>query len=879
MRTETPPSSAPGTKNSRCISGWWFQPGIFCVFGCFAGSALADTNFEEVFLRRDKGGASPEVFVWQNAITPGLKPVDIRVNDILAGQLEVRFIDNGRQQVIPCLSRKQLQGMGIKIELYDDSAPASRRAPDAGTLSGEAAVYDCERIEQKIPSASVAYDATQQVISITVPQEAVDRQRFTMISPAEWDHGVPSLRTSYNGYFYSTKTKGYSGDGWSKDDTISRSTYLNLNTVGSLGAWRFFSIDSFYRNPGKEWESNHDRSYLSRDIALLRSSLQAGEIYTSTSGYMMGAIPLTGLSLSTSQNMLLDNQFSYSPVVRGVARTNARLVIRQRGNIIYSTTLTPGPFAIDDLYSAQVGADLEVTVEESDGQLQVFHVPYTALPNMIRPGSSRYSLAAGRYRSQGRRAEEPWVATGSLEYGFEKLTLSGSTVASEDYQSLSAGVAWNAGNIGAFSAEVAHARHQETWNDGHTRDGSAVRFLYARHFDLTGTSLQILGYQYRSQNFLEISEFLARQGYERTGGYSRGDSEWMQRRRSRVEMTLNQSLNNYGSLYMGMSQERYYGTSRKTTSVTGGAGTTFGSASVSLSLTRMHDIHHSDTQAGLSVSLPLGGSDTRSRDYGSLNYSLNRNRDNQYSQSLGYSGSALDNKVNYTATVMRDRQGKYSQSGHLGYNGSLASLSGGMSHSSGHRQYSAGIGGGITLYGGGVVLSPPLGNTVAIIEAPGASGVSVSGAGSTETDYFGRAMVTWLTPYRYNDISLDTSRSSASQNVELKESSRRVVPSDGAAVLLKFATRVGRRAMVEIQGSKKIPLGAMVYLEGEKEEAGIVGTHGQAYLSGLDARRDQKLKVVWGNRQAEQCRFTLPALPEGRQSPEDWYKKVTVNCR
>jgi outer membrane usher protein len=64
-------------------------------------------------------------------------------------------------------------------------------------------------------------------------------------------------------------------------------------------------------------------------------------------------------------------------------------------------------------------------------------------------------------------------------------------------------------------------------------------------------------------------------------------------------------------------------------------------------------------------------------------------------------------------------------------------------------------------------------------------------------------MVTWLTPYRYNNISLDTSRSASSQNVELKDSARKVVPSDGAAVLLKFATRVGRRAMVEIQSPKK----------------------------------------------------------------------------
>ena len=54
-------------------------------------------------------------------------------------------------------------------------------------------------------------------------------------------------------------------------------------------------------------------------------------------------------------------------------------------------------------------------------------------------------------------------------------------------------------------------------------------------------------------------------------------------------------------------------------------------------------------------------------------------------------------------------------------------MSAGMSHSSGHNQYSAGMSGGITLYGGGLVLSPTLGNTVAIVETPGASGISVSG--------------------------------------------------------------------------------------------------------------------------------------------------------
>jgi hypothetical protein len=51
-----------------------------------------------------------------------------------------------------------------------------------------------------------------------------------------------------------------------------------------------------------------------------------GEIYTRTSGTMTGAIPLRGISLATSERMSLDNQYSYAPVIRGVARTNARLL-------------------------------------------------------------------------------------------------------------------------------------------------------------------------------------------------------------------------------------------------------------------------------------------------------------------------------------------------------------------------------------------------------------------------------------------------------------------------------------------------------------------------------------------------------------------------
>jgi outer membrane usher protein len=64
------------------------------------------------------------------------------------------------------------------------------------------------------------------VLNITVPQEAMDNERFTMISPAEWDHGTPSLRSSYSGYFYSSRLKGASGPGWKLDDSTTESAWL-----------------------------------------------------------------------------------------------------------------------------------------------------------------------------------------------------------------------------------------------------------------------------------------------------------------------------------------------------------------------------------------------------------------------------------------------------------------------------------------------------------------------------------------------------------------------------------------------------------------------------------------------------------------------------
>lgn len=847
----------------------------------FYTSAYADSEFESIFLHKNKNGATPDVFLYRNSVTPGLKTVDIIVNNKLVDQFSIRFVESRNQQtVFPCLSYALLNTLGIKTSLYQGWKNTERSSKADPTVVKESdklsANLQCEDITANIPAAKVAYDDTLQILSITVPQEAIDSQRFTMISPKEWDNGTPSLRTSYNGYFYHSKLKNMSTESNSEidNDSTSQSSYISLNSIASIGPWRMYSIDSFSKSADSRWESSHDRLYMARDIAYLRSKLSAGDLYTYTPSNIMGTIPLRGITLSTSDRMTLDNQFSYAPVIRGTARTNARLIVRQNSNVVYSTTLTPGPFKIDDLYSAQIGADLDVTVEEADGTKQVFRVPYTSLPNMIRPGAMRFNTAIGQYRNSGQSGDKPLLGSASIEYGFESFTLNNTLLAAEQYQSLGIGAAWNIGAIGAFSLDLAQARYKENWESGKNRSGSAMRMLYAKQFDATDTGLQILGYQYRSKDFLEFSEFVNHSNNQDIDGYEYGDDEWNRRRRSRIEMSVNQGLQSHGSLYFSLSQDRYYDTSAKSTSISGGFGTQIGYANISISYTYTKDDDFNDNQINLSVSMPLSWGEQQSNS-SSLSYGLTRNSENQYSQSVNYTASALDNRLNYSANIQKDAQSNTSESASIGYNANAASLTGSASHSEYNNQFSVGMNGGIVLYKGGVILSQSLGDTIGIVEAPGASGIGVSSNNSEHTDRWGRAIVTYLSPYRYNMISLDTTQT---EGVELKESSRKVVPTEGAAVLLRFATRVGRRAMVVIASTKNIPLGALVRVEGEQEDAGIVGDNGLTYLSGLDATQDQHINVTWGDDTTQHCSFKLPAQTETQRTQTTWYKKIAVNC-
>ncbi|WP_163613906.1 fimbria/pilus outer membrane usher protein, partial [Klebsiella variicola] len=69
-------------------------------------------------------------------------------------------------------------------------------------------------------------------------------------------------------------------------------------------------------------------------------------------------------------NMLPDSEKGFAPTIRGIAKGNARVIIRQNGYKLYETYVSPGAFEINDLFPTSSSGDLDVTVLESDGSSQ-----------------------------------------------------------------------------------------------------------------------------------------------------------------------------------------------------------------------------------------------------------------------------------------------------------------------------------------------------------------------------------------------------------------------------------------------------------------------------------------------------------------------------
>lgn len=805
-------------------------------------------------------------------IPSGTYTISLFVNQVDRGQHSLMFKADANGKVQPELTPEFLNEIGVNTDVL----PAFVGQPKNEPVKDLAAL---------IPESQIKFDFAQLRLELSIPQIAMKANAQGSVDPALWDDGIPALLFNYN-------VNG--GRNWqSAQDGIDKSTMTNLfGTVQSganLQAWRLRNTMTYTRNTSNssnmtsQTSQNTDFSntYLQRDIVALRSEILMGE--NSTANEVFDSVPFRGVRLNSSDDMLPNSLRGFAPVISGIATTNARVTVSQNGNVVYQTYVAPGPFRIDDLFQTGGGGDLTVTITESDGTVRTQSVAFSSLPVMRRPGSLKYELTAGRYNggiTEGSREEN--FVQGTAIYGLpHNITLYGGALVAKDYASLVAGSGVSLGYFGALSVDATTSSAKLLGQDDR-QSGTSYRIRYAKSLLETGTSVDLAAYRYSTRHYYSFADF-NNTGYQ----LREGQVPWaLERQRSALQLRINQQLYKWGSLYLSASRNDYWGNDKVMNTVSAGYNGSY--RGVSYGLTYSIDRVKGDNgdwpenrQVSLNMQVPLSlFSPTPWLNRAYASYQMTHDNHGQVQQQTGISGSALNDRMSYSAMQgWSNGQGSSNSTLNVGYQGSKGMVNGGYSYSSSNRSLNLGGSGAVVVHSAGVTLSQMLGSSVALVGAPGSSGTQVLNGGNVQTDSRGYAVVPYLSNYQSNSISLDPA--TLPDDVDITQSSVNVYPTKGAVVLANFATRIGYQVLVTLllADQNPVPFGALVTVEGSAGGApntGIVGDEGQAYLSGL--QEQGSLKVSWGKGAGQQCRGTYNLSKVAAQTKNNPIRALTVRC-
>lgn len=824
------------------LKSWWVMASLPCLLfkltlaQATATVATDDYTFDDNLLRGNPLGLGAlSRFNKTNSIEPGRYQVDLYLNDHFIRHLEMTFVQvNGETSA--CYIPDTLMAAGVKKE----------------ALSQPVMHGDCLDLNATLPGSSSHLDFSQLRLNLSVAQKWVSVLPRGYVDPRNLDSGSSIGFLNYNANQY--HVDALNGSRQRRVD----SAYVSLNGGVNFGLWRLRQDGALRSDSsGNRWENN--RRYVQRALPELRSELTGGETYTG--GQFFSSLGYRGVALSTDDRMLPDSLRGYAPVVRGIAKTNARVTVYQNNRAIYQTTVPAGAFQIDDLSATNYGGDLTVEVKEADCSVSSFRIPFASVPDSLRPGLNRYALAAGRVRDTGNN--EPFAEL-TFQRGISNpFTLNSGLRLAQGYQAAMLGGVFTH-YIGAFgldatysSADLPDSEHQNGW---------MMRASYSRSFQPLGTTFTLAGYRYSTEGYRDLNDVLTL----RSQGNNQASTSYLQR--SRLEMSLNQSLYDYGSVYLSASSQDYRDDRPRDTQMQFGySAVIWNNASLNLSVTRQRtsaiaqvsstgDLtptwnartatgeSQTETLSQITLSFPLGG--TPSAPYVSAGMFNSKNNGASYQTSLsGISGD--DQSLSYSADFARQQQsGENTWSGSLQKRLPLTSLSGSASRGSSYWQSSASARGAIAIHSGGVTLGPYLSDTFALIEAKGATGASVLYGQGASIDRFGYALVPTLTPYRYNTVTLDPQ--GMAQNTELQDGQRRVAPFAGSAVKITFRTLSGYPVLIatHLPDGDTVPMGTDV-LDAKGTSVGMVGQAGQAYLRAATLKG--RLTLKWGDSNAERC--------------------------
>lgn len=831
--------------NSRRFKLSRLAVGIVAIVGGVSPvCAFADVKFNPDFLNNTVGqDVDISRFNGEYRIEPGEYQPDVYLNGRLVDRADVKVRNiKGTPQL--CFT----DSLATRLKLN-----RSRLTPAA--LASLASSEGCASLENLITGASARLVVSDMRLDVAIPQAFLNQRARGYVPSSMWSYGEKALYLSYGANYFEQQNQ----------NNEHRSFFGDVKAGLNLGEWIFRHAGNY------RWNSSGEEKYIGfatnmqHDIVPWNSRLLVGD--GNTSGEMFDSFGYRGVQIGTAEQMLPDSMRGYAPNIRGIARTNAKVTVKQRGQVIYETSVPPGEFSIDDLYPTGYGGDLLVTVTEADGSKSTFSVSYASVPELLRPGRTNYSLMAGKLRNID-VAEAPYVVQGTWKRGINNyITTYLGTTSTKFYYSGMVGSAFGT-PVGAISVDVNGTRYSDY---GETHNGMSLRTSYSKFIASTGSTFSLAAYRFSSSGYLDLHNavYLSDRANKHDESVTFNS---LDRPRDRISLSLNQELGDkFGQLYISGYQENYWNRSGSNTQFQVGYNNSYRWLSYGLAVSRSENSDNiKETQYLLNFSIPLG----RGRHSPSLNSYTTKDDGGVMSQ-MGLSGQLGErNQMTYNLSGGRDYNNNYSTNFNGAYRFRDATLNGSYSKGKNYYGYSAGMSGSVVAFSDGVVASPYDSlTTMGIVSAKDAKGAAIEGYPGVEINSWGLALVPYMTPYRINEVAIDPK--GLPFDVDLKMTSKQVAPAQGAIVKLDYPTNKGRMVLIRATTPEgdALPFGATV-TDGQGKSVGVVAQGGQIYARLNEG--NERLNINWGERQHKfNCTFDLTiGHPQMNQS----FERVNTIC-
>ena len=268
---------------------------VAAIIFLYSFPGYAEETFDTHFMIGGMRGEKVSEYRFDNKQPlPGNYELDFYVNHQWRGKKDITIPESPAK---PCLPKVLLTTLGVKTD----------------NLNTE---DNCILLDEAVHGGQYQWDISEHRLNLTVPQAYINELERGYVPPESWDRGIDAFYTSYNLSQYRS---------YDSNNNSNTASYGRFNSGLNLFSWQLHS-DASYSKPDDmkgKWQSN--TLYLERGWSQILSTVQIGENHTSS--LIFDSLRFSGIRLFRDMQMLPDSMQSFTPLVQGVAQSNALITV------------------------------------------------------------------------------------------------------------------------------------------------------------------------------------------------------------------------------------------------------------------------------------------------------------------------------------------------------------------------------------------------------------------------------------------------------------------------------------------------------------------------------------------------------------------------